>query len=130
MSQYYSEKVARGPKRTITEADIVRKCLSRSSSKSSFMAYADFKVVYRQYASLFFIVGVDNDENEFGILEFIHAFVVILDSYFGNVCELDIMFNLEKVHYILDECVANGSVVDMNSVNVLRPLKLMDFAME
>lgn len=24
-----------------------------------------------------------------------------LDKYFENVCELDIMFNIEKAHYIL-----------------------------
>jgi len=28
-----------------------------------------------------------------------------LDSYFGNVCELDIMFNLDKVYYILEEII-------------------------
>jgi len=33
-------------------------------------------VIYRRYASLFFIVGVDSDnENELAILEFIHALV-------------------------------------------------------
>lgn len=33
-------------------------------------------MVYRRYASLFFIVGVDSDnENELAILEFIHALV-------------------------------------------------------
>ena len=36
------------------------------------------------------------DENELAILEFIHALVETLDRYFENVCELDIMFNLEK----------------------------------
>ena len=34
------------------------------------------QVIYRRYASLFFIVGVDSDnENELSILEFIHALV-------------------------------------------------------
>jgi hypothetical protein len=32
------------------------------------------------------------------------------------VCELDIMFNLEKAHMILDEMVANGIVFDANKV--------------
>ena len=35
----------------------------------------------------------------------IHRFVQILDKYFGNVCELDIMINLDKVYYILDELI-------------------------
>jgi hypothetical protein len=37
------------------------------------------QVIYRRYASLFFIVGVDEEENEIGILEFIHALVETLD---------------------------------------------------
>ena len=31
-----------------------------------------------------------------------------LDRYFENVCELDIMFNLEKAHFILDEMVSSA----------------------
>ena len=39
------------------------------------------QVIYRRYASLFFIVGVEVDEeNELGILEFIHALVETLDT--------------------------------------------------
>ena len=53
-------------------------------------------------------------QNELGILEFIHAFVETLDRYFENVCELDIMFNIEKAHFILDEMVMNGVIVETN----------------
>lgn len=34
--------------------------------------------------------------------------VETLDRYFENVCELDIMFNLEKAHFILDEMVSGS----------------------
>lgn len=40
-------------------------------------------------------------QNELGVLEFIHALVETLDKFFENVCELDIMFNIEKAHFIL-----------------------------
>jgi len=74
------------------------------------MEYRSYRVIYRRYASLFFIVGVnDAEENELAILEFIHALVETLDKYFENVCELDIMFNLEKAHFLLDEMVMNGT---------------------
>ena len=43
-----------------------------------------------------------------------------------QVCELDIMFNLEKAHFILDEMVQNGCVVDTNKYNALNPLYLME----
>ena len=67
------------------------------------------RVVYRRYASLFFIVGTDPEEdNELGMLEFIHALVETLDKYFENVCELDIMFNLEKAQFILGKGGGGG----------------------
>lgn len=77
---------------------------------------------------MYFIVGIDNDDsdNEISYLEFIHSLVETLDKYFENVCELDIMFNIEKAHYILDEMVANGNIVEMNKTNILNPLILMD----
>lgn len=36
------------------------------------------------------------------------------------------MFNIEKAHFILDEMVANGYIVEMNKTNILNPLVLMD----
>ena len=39
-----------------------------------------------------------------------------------------IMFNLDRSHFILDEMVANGEVVDVNRQNILRPLTLMEKA--
>ena len=65
-------------------------------------------------------------QNELGILEFIHAFVETLDRYFENVCELDIMFNIEKAHFILDEMVTNGVIVETNKANVLKPVLLLE----
>jgi AP-1 complex subunit sigma 1/2 len=48
-------------------------------------------VVYRRYASLYFICGIDYDDNELITLEIIHRFVEVLDKHFVNVCELDIV---------------------------------------
>mmetsp|Transcript_7297 Transcript_7297/g.11526 ORF Transcript_7297/g.11526 Transcript_7297/m.11526 type:complete len:159 (-) Transcript_7297:837-1313(-) len=109
------------------EAEIIRKCLSRTENQCSFMEYRGYKVVYRRYASLFFIIGVDEDEeNELGILEFIHCLVETLDKYFENVCELDIMFNIEKAFFILDEMVMNGHIVETNKANALKTTLLLD----
>ena len=72
------------------------------------------------------------------IYEFIHCYVETLNAVFGNVCELDvilhlgcdvqIMYNLDRSHFILDEMVANGEVVDINRNNITRPLSLMEKA--
>ena len=53
--------------------------------------------MYRRYAGLFFCVCVDANDNELAYLEAIHFFVEVLDSFFGNVCELDLVFNFYKV---------------------------------
>jgi AP-4 complex subunit sigma-1 len=50
--------------------------------------------VYRRYASLFFIVGVDSAQNELSILEFIHSMVETLDKYFENVVRAHPSFRL------------------------------------
>ena len=50
-----------------------------------------------RYASLYFLACVDDDDNELIVLETIHHFVEVLDRYFGNVCELDLIFNFHKV---------------------------------
>jgi AP-4 complex subunit sigma-1 len=83
-------------------------------------------VVYRRYASLYVLAGVDGDENALAALEVVHAYVEALDRYFGAVCELDIMFHLEKAHYILDEMIMNGFVVETNRLKVLQPVQLLD----
>ena len=38
------------------------------------------------------------------------------------------MFNLEKAHFILDEMVMNGCIIETNKNNVLAPLLLLDKA--
>ena len=60
------------------------------------------------------------------LLELIHNIVETLDKYFENVCELDIMFNLEKAHFIVDEFISNGCILEANRTNVLNPILALD----
>ena len=122
----YSDLSMSLEERRALEGEIVRRCLTRAEKQCSFVEHRNFKVVYRRYASLFFLVGVDEHENELAVLEFIHCFVEILDKYFGNVCELDLMFNIETAHFILDEMLMNGCVVETNKQNILQPIQLLD----
>ena len=39
----------------------------------------------------------EEGDNELLTLEIIHNYVELLDQYFGSVCELDIIYNYEKV---------------------------------
>ncbi|XP_022883081.1 AP-4 complex subunit sigma-like [Olea europaea var. sylvestris] len=43
-------------------------------------------------------------------------------------CELDIMFHLEKAHFMLEEMVMNGCIVETSKANILSPIQLMDKA--
>ena len=36
------------------------------------------------------------------------------------------MFHLEKAHYIVNEMVANGAIIENNKVLILRPMQLLD----
>ena len=65
------------------------------------------RIVYRRYAGLFFCVCVDATDNELAYLEAVHFFVEVLDSFFGNVCELDLVFNFYKVR-IARVCLGRG----------------------
>ena len=58
--------------------------------QSNFVEFRTYKLVYRRYAGLFFAVCVDANDNELAYLEAIHLFVEVLDSFFSNVCELDL----------------------------------------
>ena len=84
---------------------------SRSKSKCNFIEWRQFTIVYKRYASLFFIICIESGDNEILAMELIHQYVEVLDSYFGNVCELDLIFNFDKAHYMLDELVLAGSVM-------------------
>lgn len=109
----------------------------------NFIEWRDLKVVYKRYflfflnrierpiycvryASLFFVAGVDPTDNELITLEIIHHYVECLDKYFGNVCELDLIFNFSKAYYILDEILLAGELEESKRGNVLRTIQASD----
>lgn len=127
LAQYYNYMTI--SERATLEGELVRKCLSRTENQCSFLEHHQYKVIYRRYASLYFIVGLeDEDVNELAYLEFIHNLVETLDKYFENVCELDIMFNIEKAHFVLDEMVMNGSIYETNKATILSQIYALDKA--
>lgn len=86
----------------------------------------DTKIVYRRYASLFFIAGCSSDDNELITLEIIHRYVEQMDKYYGNVCELDIIFSFTKAYYILDEILLAGELQESSKKNILRCIGQQD----
>ncbi|KAK2156512.1 hypothetical protein LSH36_211g01048 [Paralvinella palmiformis] len=68
---------------------------------------SDYKLIYRHYATLYFVFCVDSSESELGILDLIQVFVETLDKCFENV------------HYILAELCMGGMVLETNMTEIL-----------
>ncbi len=92
----------------------------RKSKMCNVLEYKDSKLVYRRYASLFFIACIGNDDNELLALEVIQRYVEVMDKIYGNVCELDIIFNFQLAYQILDELVIDGVIQESSSGEVIR----------
>lgn len=45
--------------------------MTRDSRFTNFIEYMNFKIIYKRYAGLYFIVCIDNNDNELAHLEFI-----------------------------------------------------------
>ncbi|VDM04949.1 unnamed protein product [Schistocephalus solidus] len=103
--------------------------LARKPKMSSFLEWKDMKLVYR-YASLYFLCAIEPEDNELLTLEVIHRYVEILDKYFGNVCELDIIFHFEKAYFILDEFLFAGEVQESGPRSIMSVIDAQDMLQE
>ena len=94
--------------------------------QSNFVDYHQNKLVYRRYAGLYFVASIDLFDNELSCLESLHFFVEVLDAYFNDVCELDLVFNFNKVYLILDEIYIGGEVQEILKRKILDRLTHID----
>ncbi|KNC95869.1 uncharacterized protein SPPG_08733 [Spizellomyces punctatus DAOM BR117] len=81
---------------------------------STLLGGQDTKIIYRHYATLYFVFVVDSSESELGILDLIQVFVEALDRIFTNVCELDLIFRPDEVSQLLSEVISGGMVLETN----------------
>ncbi|XP_011003737.1 PREDICTED: AP-3 complex subunit sigma [Populus euphratica] len=101
---------------------------SRADNVSNFMEADSIfgpgsRLVYKHYATLYFVFVFDNSENELAMLDLIQVFVEILDKCFRNVCEFDVVFNYSKLHTILDGIIFEGQVLETSSAEVTRAVE-------
>ncbi|GLC36179.1 hypothetical protein PLESTB_001371600 [Pleodorina starrii] len=108
LAKWYSTYNMKERARVVKE--ITPMILARPLKLCNFLDWKNIKLVYKRYASLYFVCGVDAGDNELITLEIIHEFVEVLDRYFQNVCELDLIFNFHKAYYILDELLVAGEL--------------------
>ncbi|XP_039985897.1 AP-1 complex subunit sigma-3a isoform X2 [Xiphias gladius] len=88
--------------------DMMMLVLARQPRSCNFLQWRDLKIVYKRYASLYFCVGLESQDNELLALEVLHRYV----------CELDIIFNFEKAYFILDEFLMGGEILETSKVAV------------
>lgn len=121
MQKWYVSYADRMKKKYVREITML--ITARKQKTCSFVEWRDQKLVYRRYASLFFVCSISPTDNELLTLELIHRYVEMLDTYFGSVCELDVIFNFEKAYFILDELFLDGEMQEssrrlvMNAMN-------------
>jgi len=108
------------------EAEVHRLVTTRDPKFTNFVEYTQYKLIYRRYAGLFFTLCVDVNDNELLYFESIHLFVELLDQFFGNVCELDLVFNFNKVYMILDEFFLAGEVQETSKQAILHRVQELD----
>eukprot|EP00361_Fabrea_salina_P004065 CAMPEP_0202425548 /NCGR_PEP_ID=MMETSP1345-20130828/173_1 /ASSEMBLY_ACC=CAM_ASM_000843 /TAXON_ID=342563 /ORGANISM="Fabrea Fabrea salina" /LENGTH=125 /DNA_ID=CAMNT_0049035803 /DNA_START=91 /DNA_END=468 /DNA_ORIENTATION=+ len=110
--------------------DVKTMVIGRNSKLCNFLEYRDYTIVAKRYASLYFVACVDKEDNELLVLDVIHFFVEVLDKYFKNVCELDIIFNFHKAYYILDEMIVGGHIIETSKKQIHRVIVNQDSLME
>jgi len=77
--------------------DVCNLIIGRPQKMCNFLEFGDKLLVYKKYASLYFIVCTDPNDNAMFHLGLIHHFVKCLDTSFSNVCELDLIFSFQRV---------------------------------
>lgn len=72
------------------------------------------------------MAGIDSADNELITLEIVHRYVEHMDKYYGNVCELDIIFNFQKAYFILDELLIAGEMQESGRKGLLKYIAQQD----
>lgn len=128
LSKWYSTYTQKERAKVIR--DVTPMVLSRALKLCNFLDWKDIRVVYKRYASLYFVMGIDSSDNELITLELVHHFVEVLDRYFGNVCELDLIFNFHKAYFMLDEMLLAGELQEPSKKAITRVIEAQDQLVE
>jgi len=98
----------------------------RTAEHTNFVRFRNFKIIYQKYSNLYFSICVDVDDNNLYYLEAIHNFVEVLNEYFNNVCELDLVFSLHKVYAVIDEMFLGGEIRETSQTKILKQLRTLN----
>ncbi|GKT18997.1 Adaptor protein complex, sigma subunit like protein [Aduncisulcus paluster] len=103
--------------------EVSQRVLTRSVRLSNVVEWRGMKLIYKKFAALYFVFCCSNEDNELLMLQLIRTYVEILNDYFGTVSELDLVYNFDKAHCVLDELVCGGKIQESSKNAVLRAVK-------
>ncbi|KAL9656282.1 hypothetical protein ABK040_007895 [Willaertia magna] len=83
LAKWYSTYSQKERGRIVKE--VAHLVVGRPSKLCNFLDFNEQRLVFKRYASLYFVICVDKDDNELLAMELIHHFVEVLDKYFGNM---------------------------------------------
>lgn len=128
LQKWFTAYPAKEKKKIIRE--VTSLVLARKGKTCAFIEWKDMKLVYKRYASLYFLTAIEQDDNQLLTLEIIHRYVEVLDKYFGSVCELDIIFNFERAYFILDELILGGETQETSKRSIQKVVSSQDLMQE
>lgn len=120
LSKWYEPLTKKDKDKTARE--VINQILSRTKNYSTFIEWRDRKLVYNRYATLFFVMCVDINENESMVLDSIHFYVEMLDAFYGNVREVDIIFGFYHAYMLLDELILAGEFIESSRIRPIQNL--------
>lgn|SRR3990167_8411091 len=124
LSRWYVNYSDSDKQRLTTELN--RQLVSRGSKFTNFIEFRNYKIVYRRFKALYIAICIDVTDNELAYLEFVQLFVEVLDNYFGEVKELDLIFSFNTVYAILDEMIIGGEIMETSIKRVVTVMEEME----
>lgn len=129
-ARWYAEYSREGKRNAIKE---VLKCVKNKREEGvDICAFGrnGEKLVFKKYNGLYFVVcieaaGGEMEDDELRYLTSIPLIVKLLDVYFDNVSELDLIFNFYKIQRVVDQVYIHGELISHRQEEVMDALTLV-----
>ncbi|CAL4156361.1 unnamed protein product, partial [Meganyctiphanes norvegica] len=110
----------------VREAGAIAKCLAADRESCHFMEDRKNTLIFRWFGPCLFIAAADQEENELMVYEFLNLYVNSLHRYFGKFSERHVLYNIDRLHMVLEEMVVDGEIVESSIRNILSPIQMLD----